>query len=261
MRRRRITTWSHLVLLNAIAANQLPCQYALAYPNQHSKIISRKSDGHKKIYSLETSDDVDVGGGETSTEYKYNNYLDPSTTLKRLQSSLRSTFLPAVSSGANNKGCGDQLCVLRSSGYLKYMLYDNLQDLSTSLRSVLATQRILEGVGVGRASATALSATLNFLYRDGCGMLASLLFIRYASHSFRRNVKRWRYFADVMVDVGITLEIIAPSVLEKWFLPLLCAGNVCKALCGVSAGACSGALQMYWAVSVMGTEEGISEVA
>ncbi len=96
--------------------------------------------------------------------------------------------------------------------------------------------------------------------------LASLLFTSYAAHSFRRDVKRWKYFADVMVDIGITLEIIAPSVLSypllsRYFMPILCMGNVCKALCGVAAGACGGALQMYWAVKVMGTEEGISEVA
>ena len=97
-------------------------------------------------------------------------------------------------------------------------------------------------------------------------MAASLLFTSYAAKSFRRNVKRWKYFADVMVDLGITLEIIAPSVLsypltQHWFLPLLCLGNICKALCGVAAGACGGALQMYWANALMGTEEGISEVA
>ena len=38
-----------------------------------------------------------------------------------------------------------------------------LRDLSTQLRAVLATQHVLEGVGVGRPGATALSAMLNFV--------------------------------------------------------------------------------------------------
>eukprot|EP00578_Thalassiosira_sp_NH16_P010305 CAMPEP_0181104680 /NCGR_PEP_ID=MMETSP1071-20121207/15562_1 /TAXON_ID=35127 /ORGANISM="Thalassiosira sp., Strain NH16" /LENGTH=495 /DNA_ID=CAMNT_0023187905 /DNA_START=231 /DNA_END=1716 /DNA_ORIENTATION=- len=240
----------------------------------HSKIISRKSDGQYKTYSLENNNNFlggeAVGGpgdGELTSDPKQK-FFRPSATLHRVQSALRSTFLPALPSnqGENNGSSNYQLDALRSSGYLSYILNDNIQDLSTSLRSVLATQRILEGVGVGRAGATALSATLNFVIRDGCGMVASLLFTSYAAHSFRRNVKRWKYFADVMVDIGITLEIIAPSVLSypllsRWFLPLLCLGNVCKALCGVAAGACGGALQMYWAVTLMGTEEGISEIA
>lgn len=237
------------------------------------KIVSRKSDGQYKTYSLDPwLDNLEVKniGGPDDRELSrgdQRNSFRPSATLHRVQSALRSTFLPALPSnqGGDDRG-DDQLSTLRSSGYLSYILYDNIQDLSTNLRSVLATARILEGVGVGRAGATALSATLNFIIRDGCGMVASLLFTSYAARSFRRNVKRWKYFADIMVDIGITLEIIAPSVLSNpllsgWFLPLLCMGNICKALCGVSAGACGGALQMHWAVKLMKTEEGISEVA
>ena len=79
--------------------------------------------------------------------------LHPSAALHRVQSALRSTFLPALPSnnGQDNNGNNYQLDTLRKSGYLNYIIYDNIQDLSTSLRSVLATQRILEGVGVGRA--------------------------------------------------------------------------------------------------------------
>jgi len=195
--------------------------------------------------------------------------INPAASLHKLKSSLRSTFLPTIPSKVGDdikEGERRRQDVLAQSGYLKYMICDNLQDLSTSLRSVLATQRILEGVGVGRTGATALSATLNFLIRDGCGMIASLLFTSLAASSFRRNVKTWKYFADCMVDIGITLEIIAPSVLSSsrlsgWFLPLLCLGNVCKALCGVAAGACGGAMNLFWAMKLMGTEEGISEVS
>mmetsp|Transcript_1637 Transcript_1637/g.3254 ORF Transcript_1637/g.3254 Transcript_1637/m.3254 type:complete len:502 (+) Transcript_1637:82-1587(+) len=239
-----------LVLLLAV---HLPC-HALSQSVTHSKVISRNSDGRYEIFPLGNLDnrvDDDTEKTRAVSVDSTQKIFHPTATLRR----VRSTFLPA-----------NRLAILRSSGYLSYILYDNIQDLSTSLRSVLATQRILEGVGVGRAGATALSATLNFIIRDGCGMVASLLFTSYAAHSFRRNVKRWKYFADVMVDIGITLEIIAPSVLSYpmlsgYFLPLLCLGNVCKALCGVAAGACGGALQMHWAVKVMGTEEGISEVA
>jgi len=252
-------------------------------PTHANKIISRKSDGQYIVYTFDTKlggRENDVGllgerGGVDVAVSKKNGIRHPfSSALNRFQYALRSTFLPSLPNGSQQKGDDNmndntlhhRIDTLRSTNYLRYIFYDNIQDLSTSLRSVLATQRILHGMGVGRSGATALSATINFLIRDGCGMAASLLFTSYVSHSFRRNVKRWKYFADIMVDFGITLEIVAPSVLtipfmHGWFLPLLCLGNVCKALCGVAAGACGGALQMYWAVKVMGTEEGISEVA
>jgi len=230
--------------------------HALASSSSPKQVISLRNDGRTKSFSFDEPKRVD-----SDSEVKFRlsqvgrELVRPSVALAHFQSALRSTFLPSIPSSSPNN-------ILRSSGYLQYILFDNIQDLCTSLRSVLATQRILEGVGVGRADATALSATLNFLIRDGCGMLASLLFTSYAARSFRRNVKRWKYFADVMVDIGITLEILAPTpALKRWFLPLICVANVCKALCGVAAGACSGAFQLYWSMTLIGTQDGISEVS
>ena len=88
---------------------------------------------------------------------------------------FRTTFLPI---GFPEKN---------SHGYFQYCVWSWIQDVSTQLRSVLATQKILEGVGVGREGATALSALFNYLVRDGCGMAASELvfdFDRLQSGSF-----------------------------------------------------------------------------
>jgi hypothetical protein len=112
---------------------------------------------------------------------------------------------------------------------------------------VIATQRILEGVGVGREGATALSALFNYLLRDGFGMAATLLFTYAASSRFRSDCKRWRIFADVSVDVGITLEVTATLLPPVFFLPMICMGNVFKAMCGVAAGACGGSINLHWA--------------
>ena len=58
--------------------------------------------------------------------------------VQRLYSAVRSTFLPA---GYPKR---------TPPKYLQYSMWSWIQDLSTQLRSVLATQRVLEGVGVGR---------------------------------------------------------------------------------------------------------------
>lgn len=152
-----------------------------------------------------------------------------------VQSSLQSTFLPSGFPAATPRG------------YLSYAVWQWIQDLSTQLRGVVATQRILEGVGVGKEGATALSALFHYLTRDGCGMLATLLFTRVAASKFRTDVKRWRLFADAMVDVGITLEVAAVQGREALFLPMICLGNMCKAICGVAAGACNGSINVHWA--------------
>ena len=146
--------------------------------------------------------------------------------------SLRSTFLP---SGFPHK---------TPKNYLRYSLWNWIQDWSTQLRAVVATQRVLQGVGVGSADATALSALLNFLVRDGCGMVASLMLTSVTASKFAADVKRWRLMADILVDLGLTLEWYA---VQSYFLPLLCLGNMCKAMCGVAAGACGGPIALYWA--------------
>lgn len=156
--------------------------------------------------------------------------------LTRCQSTLRSTFLPA---GFPSR---------TPPGYVAYALWSSLQDTSTQLRSVLATQRILQGIGVGRPGATAVSAVLQFMIRDGCGMAASLLVTALAASQFRANLKPWRWLADVLVDVGITLEVAAVQMpTPALFLLFISLGNACKAICGVAAGACGGAIHLYWA--------------
>jgi hypothetical protein len=163
-----------------------------------------------------------------------NKLLDPAGAIKKFQSAIRSTFLPSGFPART------------PTGYLKYSVWSWIQDLSTQLRSVLATQRVLEGVGVGREGATALSALMNYLVRDGCGMAATLLFTSAASSRFRADVKRWRLFADLMVDLGITLEVTAVLLPRSFFLPMICIGNMCKAICGVAAGACGGSINLHW---------------
>ena len=135
---------------------------------------------------------------------------------------VRSTFLPT--------GYPETV----PPNFVSYSVWSCAQDLTTQLRGVLATQRILEGVGVGRQGATTLSALFNYLVRDGCGMVATLLFTYTSSSKFSADIKRWRILADCSVDVGITLELISTILPNQLFLPAICIGNVFKAICGVA---------------------------
>jgi Vitamin B6 photo-protection and homoeostasis len=167
----------------------------------------------------------------------------------RVQSGLRSTFLPI----------GYPQTVPQH--YASYVIWSCLQDLCTSIRSVLATQRVLQGIGVGQTTATALSAVQNFLWRDAAGMLATLSFTSLAAAQFSKDVKRWRLFADCAVDVGITLEVLAVQLPRPLFVPALCFANMCKAMCGVAAGATSGTIALYWASSTSAQGTDISDIS
>jgi hypothetical protein len=44
--------------------------------------------------------------------------------------------------------------------------------------------------------------------RDGAGMVGGLLFASCHAEAFGADVRRWRFFADAIVDVGILCEMV-----------------------------------------------------
>ena len=77
-------------------------------------------------------------------------------------------------------------------------------------------------------------------------MLSGLFFTSLLSTNFGTNSKSWRLFADIIVDVGITLEMLAPLA-SKHFLSLICLASVFKTMCGIAAGAANGEVVVHWA--------------
>lgn len=154
-------------------------------------------------------------------------------SLRRLATLCKATFFPV---GFPNT---------TPSEYIVYQRWNLIQDLCSYLRGIMSTGALLEGLGVGRVEATALQATILWMYREGAGMLGSLLFTSLSSNNIGQNVKAWRLFADGINNIGITLDMIAPYF-RRHFLLVMCVSSVCKALCGVAAGATGAAIAEHW---------------
>ncbi|CAI5735650.1 unnamed protein product [Hyaloperonospora brassicae] len=137
---------------------------------------------------------------------------------------LQEMFLPA--------GYPDSV----SDDYVRFQLWDTTQAMCSYLRGVLATQSVLQSVGVGDDSATPLAAALRWVLRDGSGMIGGLTFAYFVGPKFDLNVKRWRLFADVANDAGLTLDMIAPLI-PGLVTEVLCLSSICKTMCGVASGA------------------------
>lgn len=129
--------------------------------------------------------------------------------------------------------------------YATFQIWNVIQDLSSYLRGILATKAVLEGMGVGRLGVTATQAAVQWIFRDGASMIGGLLFTSFTSYNFGQNVKLWRLFADIINNFGITLDMIAP-LFPKYFLTILCVASICKALCGISAGAAGVSISEHW---------------
>ena len=89
--------------------------------------------------------------------------------------------------------------------YSEFQIWDTVQALCTYLRGVLATQAVLQSVGVGDSMKTPLSAALQWVLRDGVGMVGSLAVAYALGPQIGSNVKFWRLFADAINDIALTL--------------------------------------------------------
>ncbi|CAG2228046.1 RUS1 family protein homolog,RUS1 family protein C16orf58 homolog,RUS1 family protein C16orf58 [Mytilus edulis] len=174
----------------------------------------------KKKYILERS------GSVTSVD------LSPKFT--SVSHFFRSVFLP--------QGYPESV----SSDYVTYQIWDTIQAFCSSITGTLAHQAVLKGVGVGDETATVLAATLTWLLKDGTGMLGRILFAWMQGTSLDCDAKRWRLFADILNDLAIFMEILAPSF--PWlFTPIVCTAGVCKSIVGVAGGATRAALTQHQA--------------
>lgn len=138
--------------------------------------------------------------------------------------------------------------------YLNFQKWNLLQDFCSYLRGIMMTKALLAGIGVGRADITATEATIMWILRDGASFIGGLIFTAMNSYNFGQNIKVWRLFADSINNVGITLNMIAP-LFPQYFLPFICLGSLCTALCGIAAGATGAAINAHW-----GSKGNIAEV-
>ncbi|XP_073402411.1 RUS family member 1 [Dendrobates tinctorius] len=158
----------------------------------------------------------------------------PSSRCGLLRDCFTSLFLP--------HGFPDSV----SEDYLEYQLWDTLQAFSSSVTGSLATHALLRGSGVGDSTATVTAATITWILRDGTGMIGRILFAWMKGSRLDCDAKRWRLFADLLNDLAIFMEILAP-VFPALFTLTVCTAGVCKCIVGVAGGATRAALTVHQA--------------
>lgn len=132
------------------------------------------------------------------------------------------------------------------SEYLTYQFWDSVQCISSSIRSVLGTRSMLAGVGVGSMEANALSAAVTWVFRDGFGMFGSLVFAYYYSNAFEIYIKEFRYLADILNNIGLTLDLLS-SHFPQYYIIIISCSTICKSLCGLIAGATKARISAHFA--------------
>jgi Vitamin B6 photo-protection and homoeostasis len=134
-----------------------------------------------------------------------------------------------------------------SADYARYQLFDSLQALCSTLSGLLATRAVLEGLGVGRAEANVSSAVANWIIRDGTGMLGRILFAWLQGLNLDRNCKTWRFMADILLDISLSIELLSGALPVHYFLLLSTVASVLKSVVGVAGGCTRAALTLHQA--------------
>ncbi|XP_070585508.1 RUS family member 1 isoform X3 [Erythrolamprus reginae] len=114
-----------------------------------------------------------------------------------------------------------------STDYLAYQFWDTIQAFASSITGTLATQAVLKGVGVGDETSTVAAATVTWILKDGTGMLGRIVFAWSKGSKLDCDAKQWRLFADVLNDVAIFMEIVAPAF-PACFTLIVCTSGFFK---------------------------------
>ncbi|XP_032940433.1 RUS family member 1 [Catharus ustulatus] len=133
-----------------------------------------------------------------------------------------------------------------SPDYARYQCWDGLQALCSTMAASLSTRSVLEAVGVGDGAATVTGATLTWLLRDGVGIITRILFVWLQGSHLDCEAKQWRFVADLLNDVALVLEILAPYWLSL-SPALLVMAAVARCVVGVAGGATRAALAVHQA--------------
>ena len=112
----------------------------------------------------------------------------------------------------------------------------------------MSAKAVFEAAGVGNAEATALSAALSWALRDGTGMIGGLVYSYFAGSYFDSHAKEFRLLlADVINDVALTLDMVAPYFGQDWSIWILGLSTIGKTICGITAGATKGHITQHFA--------------
>lgn len=79
-------------------------------------------------------------------------------------------------------------------------------------------------------------------------MIGGLLFSYVSSAYFDSHIKEFRLFADVINDVGLTIDMITPYIPTPYLLYVSIAATLCRSLCGIAAGATKGSITEHFAI-------------
>ncbi|WEW55433.1 hypothetical protein PRK78_000864 [Emydomyces testavorans] len=116
-----------------------------------------------------------------------------------------------------------------------------------SIAGLLSSRAVLQGVGVGDASASPTAALLLNVLQESMGRIATILFAHRLGTSLEPECKMYRLAADIFNDSAMVMDCLSPMFPKPIRVGLLSLSSVLRALCGVAAGSSKASLSAHFA--------------
>lgn len=113
--------------------------------------------------------------------------------------------------------------------YWSFSFWSFIKSAVSASTSVLGTQGLLRAVGVGANASVASSAAINWVLKDGLGRIGCILAASIIGNKFDNDAKLFVFLGDMMYEVGIFLEILAPLCAHV-FLIVASVANAFKSM-------------------------------
>ncbi|GAV03134.1 hypothetical protein RvY_13609-2 [Ramazzottius varieornatus] len=133
-----------------------------------------------------------------------------------------------------------------SSDYGTFQIFNTVADFCSGVMGTIATQSIMQGLGVGATATTALAATMTLILKDGIGMIGRIIFAWAKGTNLDYELKRWKIRADILNNLAIFLEVISPLAGTN-FLYVVCFSALLRAVIGVTVAGIKPAILQHQA--------------
>jgi len=141
--------------------------------------------------------------------------LSPSSKLSRLINNTSTAFLP--------KDYTESV----TSNYLSYTLWSVSSSVSGTITGVLSTQALLQALGMGVTSGAAIAGTVNWIIKDGFGLLGGVIYAAKIGDKLDSRPKRHRMIASLALQFSTFAELMTPFV-PSLFLMIASLSNIGK---------------------------------
>ena len=130
--------------------------------------------------------------------------------------------------------------------YLPFTVYALIGATCTSSMMFLSTQSLFVALGGSSSQAQLAAAAYTWVLKDGIGQLGGILFASRYGGYFDEDIKKWRYFAMVTLNISILIEILTLKY-PHLFLFLASTANMGKNICFLMAAASRAQINMRFA--------------